>query len=516
MPAILIVDDEPIERNGIKSLIKRFQYDLTIVEAENGEQALEIVNRGEIDILFTDIKMPFMNGLELAEQARKCHPELEIVIYSAYGEFDYARKAIEVKAVNYLLKPMVLDQFNRTMTDIIALLRSREAERERHEKMLEDYRIGTLHAKEKQLLDWLGGSLREQQADRRSPLPDESYADKSFLLVLADYKRKFFDASYTEFTSMLGAMASGAFDCVNLNEYQSVILFRYDARGPAPDPEEFARQLLQQLRERFREQVVIVHSGIIDDAGQIAAEYNRLEQTLDYKFFVEGSAVLSAPNEAAGLAGKGNQAQTILDTLYKQIELGDYDGTERMLPMLWSHLENNNGLSVLYCKYLISEIVKKLHAQANSAEPFSPMIETVFGCRDLQQLKELIAREIGKLRSKQEGGERSEETNRVIRSVMDIIDSEYMHDISLESIAEKVYLTPSYLSYLIKKQTGRSLIKQLTLVRLEKAKQLLKQTNMKIVDIAQAVGYSNSSYFCITFKNYSGTTPAKYRENGAG
>lgn len=516
MPAILIVDDEPIERNGIKSLIKRFQYDLTIVEAENGEQALEIINRGAIDILFTDIKMPFMNGLELAEQARKCNPLLEIVIYSAYGEFDYARKAIEVKAVNYLLKPLVIDQFNRTMTDIIALLRRRDAEQERLEKMLEGYKIGVAHVKEKQLLDLLGGSLREQQADHHSLLLDESYANKSYLLFLADYKRKFFDASYTEFTSTIGAIASGAFDCINLNEYQSVILFRYEAHESVPSPEDFAQLLLQQLQERFREQVVIVHSGIIDDVKQIAAEYNRMEQMLDYKFFVEGSAVLSSRNEVAGLAGKGNQIQTILDTLYKQIEMGDYDGTERMLPMLWSHLENNNSLSVLYCKYLCSEIVKKMSAQANSAEPFSPMIETVFGCRNLQQLKEMIAGEIGKLRSKQESGERSEDTNRVIRSVMDMIESEYMHDISLEYIAEKVYLTPSYLSYLIKKQTGQSFIKQLTLFRLEKAKQMLKQTNMKIVDIAQAVGYSNSSYFCITFKNYFGTTPAKYRENGAG
>ena len=238
-----------------------------------------------------------------------------------------------------------------------------------------------------------------------------------------------------------------------------------------------------------------------------------MEQMLDYKFFIDTNAVLSAMNQASGLAHNGNQVQPILDTLYKQIEMGDYYGIERVLPMLWSHLENNQSLSVLYCKYICSEIVKKMFANSDSPEQFSPMIEPVFTCGDLQDLKDLIDTVVGRFKDKQDDRERSGDTHRVIRSIMEIIESEYMHDISLEYIAEKVYLTPSYLSYLIKKQTGQSLIQQLTLFRLEKAKQLLKQTNMKIVAIAQAVGYSNSSYFCITFKNYLGTTPAKYRES---
>ncbi|MFC5648232.1 response regulator [Paenibacillus solisilvae] len=165
MHTILIVDDEPIERNGIKSLIRRFQYALTIIEADNGEHALDIIKRRPIDILFTDFKMPFMGGLELAEQAKIVNPALEIVIYSAYGEFDYARKAIELRAVNYLLKPIVIDHFSSTMSDIIDLLTSREAEQEQLEKMLEGYKIGVAHVKEKMLLDLLSGSLWEQHTD---------------------------------------------------------------------------------------------------------------------------------------------------------------------------------------------------------------------------------------------------------------------------------------------------------------------------------------------------------------
>ena len=89
-----------------------------------------------------------------------------------------------------------------------------------------------------------------------------------------------------------------------------------------------------------------------------------------------------------------------------------------------------------------------------------------------------------------------------------------MKDIGLEYIAEKVYLTPSYLSYLFKKQTGKSFVKYLTVFRLKKAKKLLVDTNMRIVDICEQVGYSKLSYFCAIFKNNYGETPARYRERG--
>ena len=104
------------------------------------------------------------------------------------------------------------------------------------------------------------------------------------------------------------------------------------------------------------------------------------------------------------------------------------------------------------------------------------------------------------------------EQKRVIRTVLAIIDERYREDISLQSIAEEVYLSPSYLSYLFKKEVGVSLIKYITMLRLGKAKELLLAGNMKVSDIAVKVGYQNYSYFNIMFKNHVGVSPAQYRE----
>ncbi|MEV5027140.1 response regulator transcription factor [Paenibacillus sp. LPE1-1-1.1] len=115
---VLIVDDEQIEREGIKNLITQYKFPFNVLEAENGLVAEGILNRKSIDILITDVKMPMMNGLELSKIAKKTQENLKIVICSGYDEFEYAKSAIKLGVVNYLLKPLAVDEFLEAMEDI--------------------------------------------------------------------------------------------------------------------------------------------------------------------------------------------------------------------------------------------------------------------------------------------------------------------------------------------------------------------------------------------------------------
>lgn len=118
MMNVLVVDDESTEREGIKNLIEQHKFPFRILEAENGQAAEKILNRNSIDILITDVKMPLMNGIELCEVARKVQENLKIVICSGYGEFEYARSAIKLGVVNYLLKPLIHDEFLEVLEEI--------------------------------------------------------------------------------------------------------------------------------------------------------------------------------------------------------------------------------------------------------------------------------------------------------------------------------------------------------------------------------------------------------------
>ena len=134
---ILLVDDEKTEREGIRFLIEKFQFELEVAEAPNGKLAMEYMQKHQdVDILFTDVKMPYMDGLELAEYAKENRPDVVIIIFSAYSEFDYAKKACEVSAVNYLLKPIEVDEFKQVMEHVIALCRQKKQWKEQKENLL--------------------------------------------------------------------------------------------------------------------------------------------------------------------------------------------------------------------------------------------------------------------------------------------------------------------------------------------------------------------------------------------
>ena len=132
---ILLVDDEAQERDGIRFLIEKYKLPLTVVEAQNGQKALAYLKEHPVDILFTDVKMPYKDGLELAKETFQFNPGIRIVIFSAYGEFEYAKRAMEANAVDYLLKPIELDEFLKVMHKVIGgLERQREESKQEREQ----------------------------------------------------------------------------------------------------------------------------------------------------------------------------------------------------------------------------------------------------------------------------------------------------------------------------------------------------------------------------------------------
>ena len=125
MITILIVDDEKLERRGIRFLLKREEGEFQILEATNGKDALGVLESNHVDILFSDVKMPYMNGLELTKAVREDHPDMEIVIFSGYNDFSYAREALRYGVVDYVLKPVDPEEFHKTFQRVMENISSK-------------------------------------------------------------------------------------------------------------------------------------------------------------------------------------------------------------------------------------------------------------------------------------------------------------------------------------------------------------------------------------------------------
>ena len=173
MISILIVDDERIERSGIALLIKRLQLPMEADLAENGEAALGKLRQRQYDVLFTDIKMPFMDGLTLAHEARALYPDLLVVIFSAYSDFEKAQRAIREQVYRYLLKPVDIGEFKAVMqscVDDIESLRSSREEQGKASRLLDHYR-----RQEALLRSCLGGNGSDAEVrERMLALLDDS------------------------------------------------------------------------------------------------------------------------------------------------------------------------------------------------------------------------------------------------------------------------------------------------------------------------------------------------------
>ncbi|MGG1520084.1 response regulator [Paenibacillus oryzisoli] len=491
---ILIVDDEFIEREGMKRLIQKYKLPLTVLEAENGEEALALLRAHPVDILLTDIKMPFMDGLELCQRARELLPELTIMIVSAYGEFEYAQRAIDYHIFSYLLKPIDVNVFIQAFTQVIELC-EKDQEQEKEHRLL-----GLIHAHQHQALQ-PGGAVTS----------GIDFARHRVQMVLIDYDRPVFDAEQDRLPALVKSAVATPFEYVNLNEHQSLLFFIYDRRGPVPMLEPAAK-LLERLIEADDGRVTLVAGSLLSEESELAAQFKLMESVLEDKFFYQESTVLYTD----GSQGKDELSDTIsklMDTVYWHLEMKDDYGFRKGVELFFKTVDGSGQHSAIYIKYLCTQLVSKVWETSgrDDGQAFRGMVEGIFGSKSLAALKAQV-HEVMTMLGKEAEEPSSEQGKKVIKDILKLIEDNYMSDISLKWLADRVFLTQTYLSYLFHKEVGQTIVKFITLVRMQKAAALLRDTHLTIAEISQQVGFMNNSYFCKTFKIYHGCSPAKFRE----
>lgn len=469
MIRMLIVDDERIDREGVAYLIQKYEFPIEICMADSVASAWQILKTRTIDLLFTDICMPDENGIELIRRAKESYPALECIVYSAYGEFEYAQKAMQYGVRHYILKPLKLDEFRSVMQAVV-----------------EDCREKTRNTRREQLLRLL--LLGE--------LP-ETPCDVAGQMLLVDLSApRFADEPCTVETQLIQQLRPSLY--VNLNEYQAVAFV-----------DEYRESDVTAFTETVGADadvvVTVVKGGMVNGYEDILSAYGRMDACLDAKFFSRGSRILDAAVSTDVASNRYLQRLSDIETYIGRNEkMRAIAETE----LLFTDLESAGSLSPMYVKYLCSNLIHlctEVNKQLTTAE-VSDYVNRLFQCPTIYALRDVMAEILDEVLPDTEEGPST------IRRVLEIVEQEYMKDISLEQIADRVQLSPSYLSFYFKKETGRNFIKYLTVYRLEKAKELLRTTDIKVITISEMVGYLNSSYFCLLFKNYTGQTPARFRE----
>lgn len=501
---ILIADDEKIEREGIRYLLSLEKGERRIFEAANGKQAMQILRTENIDMILTDIKMPVMDGLELARRAKELFPEIRIVIFSGYNDFTFAQEAIRYGVTDYILKPVDPDNFHEIIEKAEKNIRDRQAEENREirrQNFLQQYFLQNfLYSGKKEILEKAGEFV------------DLDKWNGWHCAILIETDTAFFDTAEENFPGELQKELRRVFFYLNLNERQSLLLFQ----DVYCDYLLVANHLYTFLKRNYMVRIYLAVSRKFDGCECLPEILGQLEQQMEEKFYHPEKHIFSCEEEELKMVAGEVQDSQLMQMISEDISRKD---TEQ----LWKHFEclkekysSNTQFSAMYIKFVFSNVIQELFQENQFADEhrLEQEIDRLYSCGNIMDILKVTEDNI---REYEKFLERSmSESRNEVAAVKNYIYQHYGEDLNLEMLAEKVYLSSGYLSFIFKKETGMNLNRFIKVFRMEKAGEFLHDTNMKVAQISEKVGFANVSYFCRSFREYYGCSPESYRKGTGG
>lgn len=497
MYRILIVDDESIEREGISFLIEKYKFPLEVAQATNGKTALEYMRTHPIDILLTDVKMPQMDGLELAQHTFEKYPDVRILVFSAYGEFEFAKKAMAAQAVSYLLKPIEVEEFQRVMTQILAQCDELAEKKKDEQQRGVEYRQQLLFR------------LVTRTGLGNAHITEEMFPEQTLCLLHVQTESDYFATNEDDFCQLLKDYTQYKFEYINTYPDEAFILFysKYELSTRLADK-------LKGIQEKLHQsgcEVSLLLGVDFTGSENISARAQALTKIRNELYEAPNAILLekdiaeSVSYYAEVIEKHRAEVQAALNEHRPEIFL---PAAQRLI----QQLGQNRSLSKMYMYHVLYDLLAQMYRAygVQDTNEIGRGISRILSCNTASAMCGVLEEIIASLQGAPEP--QTTDSSAIIRQVQKIVDAEYGQQLSLEYIAEKVYITPSYLSYIFKQMTGQNLIKYITDLRMYKARRMVADGNLKISQIAKTCGYDNPSYFNKIFKNYFGVTPRQYRE----
>ena len=498
---ILLVDDERSEREGVSFLIEKYGYPLEISQAANGKLALEMMEKEAFDILFTDVKMPVMDGLELAKHVSQAYPDTKIIIYSAYSEFDFAKKAMEAGVVNYLLKPMEPEEFKKCMDTEVERIKKRKDNTKQAQKQQEMMQEALLYR-------WLRS--RKVSKEDRKILKNFLFTQEltGCLLTCFEFVDNYFEERGSEFLKTAqNYFSSFIFSEILPNEGFLII------RNPK-NPESLSiRQRLEEFLKALtdRQECVVVAGRVVDTMEELEVQLEKIND-IRKDIFLYADRIIFADQGNSNQVLLAGSAEDIKREILVAIQKQETEKIREGCMRLGHSLMSTNELSIIYIQNLLYAIVKELYNKMPQVEYEDALALAweFFSEKKPQRVLEDFSKAVDRILTTVAQKETSTDSE-LIGRLKRFIQREYKRDLSLADVAGEANLAPAYVSHVFKRETGQGIVEYITELKMKEARRLLMDKSLKVVQIAKSCGYENQSYFNKLFKAYYGMTPKQYR-----
>lgn len=531
MIKVFLCEDEFVVREGIKNNIDWAGNGYEFAgEASDGELALPLIRKLEPDIIITDIKMPFMDGLELSRIIKKEMPFSEIVILSGYEEFDYAKQAISIGVAQYLTKPISGEDLLRELNSLREKIIKSKEERALKEKFKKEMEENVRRERSELFRHLVSGNRSVtdllEMAGRLSM--DLSAVWYNIILL-------FTKSEHHEIEEYSKSSVTVDEHVLAIADEMGLIVFDRDLEGKAillmDDSEEnlAAKQslLIERLEEVFRDYSHVRYCGGI---GKSVNRLSRLNESyedagcaLANRFFVTTSGFFRAervaPSESSGdpkLDMSSIDAKRIdKSNVQKFLKSGSLDEIPFYVSEFVKSVGKDAFESYIFRQYIAMDVFFAV----------SSFMEELSGKKHPEGIDEITKDALGSVESvtayitgviEQAIRYRDSIATNRYREIVDgavrYIEENYGdEELSLNVLASHVNVSPNHLSTIFSQQTGQTFIKYLTEYRMDKAREMLRCTNLRSSEISEAVGYKDPHYFSYMFKKTVGMTPTNYR-----
>lgn len=533
MHHLLVVDDEHHWADYLADHMNWTEAGIgTVYKAYSAAEALELLNCQPIDIVLTDIWMSDMNGIELLGRIREAGHFVKCIVLSGHSDFEYAQQALQRNAFDYILKPPKDEELLDVVRKASEALRTEWEQIASYERSMSVLRENLPSMKAKLLHQYLKGQrVSEQQWRNKSQeyqLPIK-FGDQCVIMMVRmeghfnHYGAQ--DQELIEFalTNMAEEIFKGSFHLWHTKDEFGYLVFVLSFAGKAADEQEL---LLQRLSARYQHKVKQYLKGTISVLlSQIGPFPEHLASVYERALYAFRQKVGSDREILMTVEDVRDQPGGTVDALYSPpslmhlMEAGRWDAAEEKLLAILDQLSKSwpdsqehifeAGFTIAGAFHYIAHKNGKYLAQLMPSGYYGVVEGKIF--RSIAQLREWSHSTLALLKE-QTQAELKLSRNDIVRKAQQYIEMHLEQDVSLQAIADQVYVHPTHLSKLYKQETGEGLSEYIFRLRMEKASYLLTNTTDKIYEIGEKVGLPHAAYFIKVFKKEFGVTPQEYRE----
>lgn len=548
MYKLILAEDEEDVREGIIAQIDWEKYGFEVVEqAENGREAADAIDRLLPDVVVTDIQMPFMNGLQLAEWIRSRHPNTKIIILTGYDEFEYAQKAIKLQIDEYILKPFSSQELIDILLKVRTAIEAEIAEKENVFVLSEHYRKSLPVLREQFLSSIVSRRLRSAEISEKSAEYGINLTGELFQssVISIDYIRTDGTAGAPEAGRIslrdtgdrnlqLFAVLNIAEEICHKHSFGKVFIHRDDvvllSVSQEPDESDITGRtfaILEEIRQnvqRFLKLTVTAGAGTVcRTPSMLFNSFGDALQALDYRLILGNNRVIWIEDVESRSSQMLAYDELTQQSLIRTIKLGTVQELREVVDELFGGLDTAQVSTQDYQIFLLEIITSILRVAKESGSETNDFIGSGISSlteinkfNNMGEAKQWIITVCSRLMDSI-ASERQSSYKQLIDQAKDYIRSHYEEsDISIGKVCQHLHISTGYFSSIFKKEMKMTFVSYLLQIRLEAAKEMLRSTELKAFEIAEKIGFADPNYFSFCFRKKYGQSPKEYKNSSRG